>query len=142
MAAEAGDIFLDTNILIYAYSDTELEKKKRALSILAFESVVISTQVINEFVWIMNRKFNVEFDSLKIIIDNLFDLYKVCIISQASIQRAIEFSKRFSFSHWDSLMLASALEAGCTIFYTEDLQDGQNVDNQIVIINPFIRNAG
>jgi len=142
MAAETGDIFIDTNILIYAYSDTELEKKKRVLSILAVESVVVSTQVINEFIWVMNRKFNVDFDSLKIIIDNIFELYKVCIINQASIQKAIEYSKRFNFSHWDSLMLASALESGCDIFYTEDLQDSQNIDNQITVINPFVRNTG
>lgn len=142
MADEIGDMFVDTNILIYAYSDTELEKKKKALSLLTTESVVISTQVVNEFIWVMTRKFNVAFGSLKFIIDNIFDLYKVCIINKSSVLKAIDLSKRLNFSYWDSLMLASALEAGCTIFYTEDLQDGQNIYNQIIVINPFIKNAG
>ncbi len=67
MAAESGDIFVDTNILIYAYSDTELEKKKKVLSLLTTESVAISTQVVNEFIWVMHRKFNVEYGLLKLI---------------------------------------------------------------------------
>ena len=105
MAAEIGDIFVDTNILIYAYSDTELEKKKKVLSLLTTESVAISTQVVNEFIWVMNRKFNVDFGSLKFIINNLFDLYKVCIINQSAVLKAIDLSKRLNFSYWDSLML-------------------------------------
>lgn len=142
MAAESGDIFVDTNILIYAYSDTELEKKKKVLSLLTTESVAISTQVVNEFIWVMRRKFNVEYGSLKFIIDNIFDLYKVCIINQSSVLKAVDLSKRLNFSYWDSLMLASALASGCSIFYTEDLQNGQHIDNQIVVINPFVKNAG
>lgn len=142
MAAEIGDIFVDTNVLIYAYSDTELEKKKKVLSLLTTESITISTQVVNEFIWVMNRKFNVDFGALKFIINNIFDLYKVCIINQSAVLKAIDLSKRLNFSYWDSLMLAAALELGCNIFYTEDLQDGQNIDNQIIVINPFIRNGG
>jgi len=142
MAGEGGDIFVDTNILIYAYSVTELEKKKKVLSLLTTESVAISTQVVNKFIWVMHRKFNVAYGSLKFIIDNIFDLYKVCIINQSSVLKAIDLSKRLQFSYWDSLMLASALESGCNVFYTEDLQDGQYIDNQIVVINPFVKNAG
>jgi len=51
-------IFLDTNILIYAYSRTESQKRKIALEILTLEKAIISTQVVNEFVWVMYRKFN------------------------------------------------------------------------------------
>ncbi len=59
-----------------------------------------------------------------------------------TVLKAIDLSKRLQFSYWDSLMLASALESGCNVFYTEDLQDGQYIDNQIVVINPFVKNAG
>jgi predicted nucleic acid-binding protein len=33
--------------------------------------------------------------------------------------------------------LASALEVGCNLIYSEDLQDGQQIDDQLMIINPF-----
>lgn len=35
--------------------------------------------------------------------------------------------------------VASALEAGCKILYSEDLQNEQIVENQLLIINPFLR---
>ena len=81
-------------------------------------------------------------DCLNSYIDNIFDLYKVCIINQSSVLKAVDLSKRLHFSYWDSLMLASALASGCNILYTEDLQNGQHIDNQIVVINPFVKNAG
>jgi len=54
-----------SNILIYAYSATELDKRNIALAILEIYNIVISLQVINEFIW-MNRKFNINYDKLEI----------------------------------------------------------------------------
>lgn len=53
-------IFLDTNVLVYAYSNTEVEKKTSVLPLLEDESVCLSTQVINEFVWVMNKKLGLQ----------------------------------------------------------------------------------
>jgi predicted nucleic acid-binding protein len=41
------------------------------------------------------------------------------------------------FSYWDSLIVASALQAGCTTLYTEDLNHGMIVDKKLHIVNPF-----
>ena len=131
-------IFLDTNILIYAYSDTELEKKEKVLSILENELVSISTQVINEFIWVMNKKYDVDMNSLRIITNNLFELYDVSMITKTTINKAIDISQDMSYSYWDSLMLSSALESMCDTFYTEDLQHGQIIENKLKIVNPFI----
>ncbi len=57
-------LFLDTNVFIYAYSKTEPEKKEIALKLLRSEEIVISTQVINEFIWVMYKKFKVEREKL------------------------------------------------------------------------------
>jgi len=43
-------VFIDTNILIYAYSTTELDKRNITFTILESYSIVISVQVINEFI--------------------------------------------------------------------------------------------
>ena len=40
------------------------------------------------------------------------------------------------FSFYDSLIVASALEAGCVRLYSEDMQHGQRVE-QLTIVNPF-----
>jgi predicted nucleic acid-binding protein len=48
--------------------------------------------------------------------------------------------------HWQSaisfligtLIVASALLAGCDVLYSEDLQHGQVFDEQLTVVNPFL----
>lgn len=137
--ADAGrKIFLDTNVLIYAYSETEVEKKIKVLSLLEDEPVSFSTQVVNEFVWVMNKKFNVSMDSLRQVVINLFELYHVGVINDTTITKAINMSSKLKLPYWDSLIVASAIEADCDILYTEDLQHGQVIENRITVRNPFL----
>jgi len=137
--ADAGrKIFLDTNVLIYAYSETEVEKKIKVLPLLEDEPVSLSTQVVNEFVWVMNKKFNVSMDSLRQIVINLFALYHVGVINDTTITKAIDMSSKLKLPYWDSLIVASAVEADCDILYTEDLQHGQVIENRITVRNPFL----
>ncbi len=48
---------------------------------------------------------------------------------------------RYGYSWWDCLLLASALELGCAHFLSEDLQDGQLVEDgggkALTILSPF-----
>jgi predicted nucleic acid-binding protein len=46
--------------------------------------------------------------------------------------------EKYSYSWWDSLVLASALENSCKIIYTEDMQNGQIIENTLKIVNPFV----
>lgn len=133
-----NNVFVDTNILLYAYSDAEIEKKETVLSLLEQEKVYFSTQVINEFIWIMNRKFDVDMNSLKLISEGIFEMYKVVLIDKTSITTATDISLKYKFSYWDSLMIASAIASNCNILYTEDLQHGQVIENRLTVINPFI----
>jgi predicted nucleic acid-binding protein len=99
-------IFLDTNVLIYAYSKTEAEKKALVLPLLEEEVVCISTQVVNEFVWVMNKKFSVPMDSLRQIVKNLFGLYHVGVITGAMITKAMDIGTPSPYSEqclctWD-----------------------------------------
>jgi predicted nucleic acid-binding protein len=45
--------------------------------------------------------------------------------------------ERYRFSFYDSLIIATALEASCTTLYSEDMQHGQLIENKLLIINPF-----
>ncbi|MEO5344322.1 MAG: nucleic-acid-binding protein, partial [Gammaproteobacteria bacterium SHHR-1] len=49
----------------------------------------------------------------------------------------LDIASRYSLSHYDSLILAAALEAGCSVVYSEDMQHGQQINNRLTIINPF-----
>jgi predicted nucleic acid-binding protein len=130
-------IFLDTNVLIYAYSETEPDKRKTALEILQRGRIVISTQVINEFIWVMYRKYQVGKDKLQIIGSRFLNIFEVCLIGKNTIKSALNVFVKYKFSYWDSLIIASALESGCGILYTEDMQDGQVIEGRLRIVNPF-----
>lgn len=141
MENKTGAVFIDTNILIYAYSSTEPEKKEKVLSILENRTVFLSTQVINEFIWVMNKKYNVNMEKLKLIMNNLYDLYEVRNIGRLIIEKAIELSQKHKFAYWDSLILASALHSECSSVYSEDLQHDQIIEDKLKIENPFILSA-
>ncbi|MEI6825846.1 MAG: PIN domain-containing protein [Desulfuromonadales bacterium] len=131
-------VFLDTNIWIYAYSNTEKEKRDIVLKLLNEGRVCLSSQVVNEFIWVMSRKYRVDFDTLGKIIEGLFDMYPIDLPDRYTIVKATGISKKFSFSYWDSLMVASALKQECSILFTEDLHHGQRIENRLTIQNPFI----
>jgi predicted nucleic acid-binding protein len=56
--------------------------------------------------------------------------------SLALYQQDLELQLRYGFSFYDALIVAAALESGCTRLYTEDLQHGQQV-GELLIENPF-----
>ncbi|SIQ99476.1 hypothetical protein SAMN05920897_1225 [Alkalispirochaeta americana] len=51
-------------------------------------------------------------------------------------RRAVQVKVRYRFGFYDSLIVASALEDGCTRLLSEDLQDGQSIDT-LTVENPF-----
>jgi len=135
---KAKSVFLDTNIWIYAYSDTEKEKRDIVLKLLNEGRICLSSQVVNEFIWVMSRKYRVDFDALGKIIEGLFDLYPIDLPDRNTIVKATGISKKYSFSYWDSLMVASALKQECSILCTEDLHHGQRIESRLTIQNPFL----
>lgn len=138
MIDESIKVFIDTNVLIYAYSETEPEKKEKVLALLEQKAVCLSTQVINEFIWTMSKKFSIAMDLLKPATHNFFSMYEVFLLDEEAIVKAIELVEQRHFSYWDSLILSAALRTNCNILYTEDLQHGQVIDNKLTISNPFV----
>ncbi len=63
---------------------------------------------------------------------------RVEIISLPTIQSALDVQDRYRFSWYDSLIIASALEAGCEFLYSEDMQNNQVIEGRLQIVNPFI----
>lgn len=53
------------------------------------------------------------------------------------IHSALDVSERWKYSFHDSLIIAAALEASCSILYSEDLQHEQKIYS-LQIINPFL----
>lgn len=131
--------FIDSNLFIYSYSDVQPEKQTKARKLIEeLSQVVISTQVLNEFVNIMLKKMKVPWE---IIMDNLQEIIEntqVKTISAQTVLRACDIANKHKFSYYDSLIIAAAIEAGCNTLYSEDMQSGQLIEKKIKIINPFI----
>ncbi|NPA39029.1 MAG: PIN domain-containing protein [Thermodesulfobacteria bacterium] len=131
-------IFVDSNILIYAISKNSKKCDiARQILIENADLIIISSQVINEFINVcIKKKILSERLTFKYATD-FMDVFDFCIIEKKDIKLAMYIKERYRFSYWDSLIVASALENGCSVLYTEDMQDGQVIEKRLKIINPF-----
>ncbi len=132
-------VFIDTNVLIYLYSDSERDKQGIARK-LVFETnldISISTQVLGEFSNILYRKYGYSLDIIKEAVDDFKNNFKIVVISVKTIERSFEIMKVYGYSYWDSVIIASALEYKCPILYSEDLQHNQKIEKNLRIVNPF-----
>jgi predicted nucleic acid-binding protein len=65
------------------------------------------------------------------------ELLTVNPVTQQDHAFAISVAESTGYSFYDSLIVASALSAECTILFTEDLQSGQIIAGRLTIRNPF-----
>jgi predicted nucleic acid-binding protein len=133
-----AEFFLDTNILLYAASDSDAEKSKRirARELLASDGVGLSVQVQAEFYVNATAKFKLPHEKAVAILEAL-DAYPIQPVTEAVFWAALEIKERYQLSYWNSAILAAALELGCHTVYSEDLNHGQNYVG-IRVINPFV----
>ena len=125
--------FLDTNLLIYAQTSNPRGAAARK-AILA--GGVISVQVLNEFAAVLRRKFKRDWDEIaEAVADVRITLDPVRPISFETHAAAVELARQHGFSFYDSLIVASALEAKCDTLLTEDLQAGRSIHG-LTIVNP------
>jgi len=59
-------------------------------------------------------------------------------VNFGTLQKAKDLMTKYDFQIFDSLIVASALEADCNILYSEDMQNGLIVEKQLEIVNPFV----
>lgn len=134
--------FLDTNIIVYAYDDRDIRKQTVAKNLIAKgvsnDTASISYQVVQEFINVATRKFQspLNWSDCKRFIDRSLALIWDINPSKGLMHSALDISERFKYSFYDSLIIAAALEAGCSALYSEDLQHKQQIYS-VQIINPF-----
>jgi predicted nucleic acid-binding protein len=136
--------FYDSNIWLYRFlidpdcdDSEEIRKHNLATTLTNASNILISTQIINEVCAVLLRKAKISEIQIREIIQEFYEGCVVIEIDYNIIVRASELRTNYSFSFWDSLIVASALSAGASILYSEDMQDGLIVANQLTLINPF-----
>jgi predicted nucleic acid-binding protein len=134
----AKAIFLDTNIIVYAYSVDSVEKCRIARTLIESGNAVISAQVLNEYCNTTRRKYPLLFDRVETTLRELSELVEIHDLTQSLSQHAVQLTRRYGYSFYDSLIVASALAAECAVLISEDMQHGFLVDGQLRIENPFL----
>jgi predicted nucleic acid-binding protein len=135
----SGRFFLDTNILIYADSADEPVKQDAAVKLLKMlylqGNAVISTQVLSEFSNAALKKLKLP---ANIVRQRLaaYSRFETINVTPSIINSALDIYQTRSLSYYDALIVATAITAGCTTLYTEDMNNGERID-QIQLINPL-----
>lgn len=134
--------FIDTNVLIYSFDAQSASKREAARRLIA-EALekgtgIISYQVIQEFLNAATRKFAVplKLKDARRYLDLVLEPLCAVFASADLYRQALEIADEWRFSFYDSLIVAAALEAGCQVLYTEDLQTGQKIRG-LTVRNPF-----
>jgi predicted nucleic acid-binding protein len=141
MSETESRAFVDTNIWLYALIEGQDTTKSSVASELLHKnrgSFVVSTQVINEICVNMLRKANANESTVQKLIRSFFHRYDVVLLEETVMLTASDLREQYSFSYWDSLIVASALAAEASILYSEDMQSGQVINEKLKITNPFI----
>ncbi len=135
--------FLDSNVMLYLLDEREHRKfavaEKLVNKALRTGNAVISFQVVQETLNVATKKLEVPLsaaDASRFLETTLQPLWKVNP-SRELYRRSLEIKFRYQFGFYDSLIVGAALESGCDVLYTEDLQHGQVIE-RTKIINPFL----
>lgn len=137
-----GDkVFVDTNIVVYAYDIDAGEKHQISLKILkdlwTSGLGIMSTQVLQEFFAVVTRRISqpLNIQTAKEIVKDLLT-WDIVVNDGDVILDAIDDHQRHRYSFWDSMIIVSAIRGGATLLLSEDLSEGQTIKG-VTIKNPF-----
>lgn len=133
--------FIDTNVLIYWVDDSA--RADTVEQLLAGESV-ISVQVLNEFANVLRKKRAMALADIQLLSNTLINSCEVYDLSVRTHQSALALMGRYKLSLYDANIVAAAGLSNCAVLYSEDMQDGLNIQlpgpdrrSTLSIRNPF-----
>ena len=127
--------FLDSNVVVYAFSD---DPRNAVAEDLLDRGCEISAQVLNESANVARRKLGFSWAEIGEAVEAITTLSRaIHPLDLATHREAARLAERYNFAFYDALIVASALRAGCAVLYSEDLQDGLLAEETLRIENPF-----
>jgi len=135
-----ASVFIDSTTFLYSHDITDPAKRDAARRWLA--SLTVSgtgrsnLQVLNEVTNVLIRKTRRFGDGDVFARVDTFSGFGTDPLTRSACLAARDLHRTYRYSWWDCVLLASALELGCTHFLSEDLQDGQAIEG-LTIVDPF-----
>jgi predicted nucleic acid-binding protein len=131
-----NDRFCDTNVLLYLLSN---DQRKAAVAERLLRSIpTISVQVLNEFAYAARCKTMRSWPEILNMLSLIVTATDVVPLTYDIHVAGIDLVGLHKFSVYDAMIVAAALEHGCTTLYSEDMQHGQLIAGQLRILDPFL----
>lgn len=128
--------FLDSNVLIYCFTDKD-PRQERALELLE-RGGVVSVQCLNEFASVTRRKLKMDWGQIGLAFQQIRRLSVQIISLDLDVHRlGLEIAERHRLAVYDGMIVAAALTAGCDTLCSEDMHHGLVVDGRLTVLNPF-----
>ena len=132
-------VFLDTNVIVYAYDSAELVRHPIAVHVIdsllsESDAVVISPPVAGEFVNTMKRKGTPP-ATLSLQLRGL-SAFEMNAPSLVTIGAAWALCTAHGIAWYDAIIVQTAIDARCDKLYTEDMQNGRKFGG-LEMVNPF-----
>jgi predicted nucleic acid-binding protein len=129
-------VFLDTNVFVYAIAQDD--PRSHDAEELISAGGTVSVQVLNEFAAVVRKKTKMPWREVQVALESVIVLCpKPLPITIDTHKEALAIAEKYGYRIYDALIVASALEARCTILYSEDMQDGQVINGKLTVRNPF-----
>ena len=131
--------FFDTDVLVYLASGDAVKADRAEAAIAA--GGAISVQVLNELANVARRKMQMSWADTHAFLSMLRGLLTVHPLTVETHETGLGLAERYGLSTFDAMIAASALHAGCSTLWSEDMQHGMRLGEGLRIVNPF-RAAG
>ncbi|HET9661058.1 MAG TPA: PIN domain-containing protein [Thermomicrobiales bacterium] len=132
-------VALDTNLLIYAVGVNDLRKQELILELLAGippYDIVLSVQVLAEFYRVSTGKAGFSREEAAILTRSWRQRHTIVGTFDHVLDRSIDLALRHHFTIWDSIVVASSVEAKCKLLLSEDMHHGFTWSG-VTIVDPF-----
>jgi predicted nucleic acid-binding protein len=130
----ASSAFFDSNVIIYLATH-DSRKATRAEEVLE-PGGVVSVQILNEVADVTRRKFKMHWFEIHEVLATVRAICRVDPVTIDLHEHGLAIAEQFGFRTYDGLIVAAAIRAGCRTLFSEDMQDGQQIQG-VTIRNPF-----
>lgn len=132
-----ADQFFDSNVVLYLISGDDV-KADQAEELIS-QGGHISVQVLNESASIANSKLKMRHDEVREVLTALRAICQVNPLTEETHDLGMKIAERYQLSIYDAMIAASALAAGCSTLFSEDMQDGLVINQNLRVKNPFAK---
>ena len=127
---------VDTNVVIHLH-DVLNPPRQAVVEKLMAQKPLVSAQVVSEYFNVLQRRLHISKKEALLMGIDVFADCEIIPTTHATLANAARLLARYDFQLFDALIVAAALDAGCTVLYSVDFQHQQLIEGRLRLLNPF-----